>query len=687
MQDYNKNIYGFFKVSLAFLLLTIVAYLPASTFLFYIKNDAFMGYFPPRFFMSESLHAGHLPLWNPYINYGIPQYGDMSSGYWSPINWLIASTIGYNAYTFTCEILLYIFLSGMGMYYLCRHFSCSKMVAFCAGAAYLCCGYNVGHLQHVNWLSGCAFLPFCFLAYRKLLTTQNIINYLLCALAFYFLVSSAHPGIIIAAAYFFFGYIIFQLFTQKNNSLVKSARSLVKINLLLVSLILLLSAGMIAGYLDALPYLTRGDKVSLQDSLLNPTGITSWISLLFPFAVVKNNAWFATDISMRNCYIGILQLALLIILVLGKKIPVQKFLLLMALSFAVLSAGGIAKTIAYHVMPFIGYVRLNGEFRIFTLFSLIVAGSIHFNTILQTNDFKKLTQVLKTLLFICMGVLAFAIINSLVTKESFLLDYISGRSSGSGLKSIVEATTGNDTLLVQSTMQVIFIICLILIFFKKRLRFLPYLIVVELCVASLLNMPFTGVGNNSVAELQIMLNTAPKGIPVPSMAPIKTLETFDEKSKLLGDWSMYGKNIGSTKFVQYPIVLKNSMAYLDTIANAKNVFTSLPFIFNNKKNNEVQVINYTGKSLDIRLSGKNTTALLLQQNYYPHWFANGLHVSPIENAPFISIPIRESEQKVHLEFKPAVVLFWMAFSTVALCLYLVLIFVSPKPRDPSLPHL
>ena len=115
MQVYTNSKRQSVKTIFAFLLILFVAYLPVSTFLFFIKNDAFNGYFPPKFFMSESIHAGYLPLWNPYINYGIPQYGDMSSGYWSPITWLIAGTTGYNAYTFTIEVLAYILIGGIAM--------------------------------------------------------------------------------------------------------------------------------------------------------------------------------------------------------------------------------------------------------------------------------------------------------------------------------------------------------------------------------------------------------------------------------------------------------------------------------------------------------------------------------------------------------------------------------------------
>src|SRR5687768_4484652 len=176
MQDYINSKRRSLKTILAFLLILFVAYLPVSTFLFFIKNDAFSGYFPPKFFMSESIHAGYLPLWNPYINYGLPQYGDMSASYWNPLTWLIASTVGYNAWTLTLEILFYILLSGVGMYRLTRKFTSIKKVAILAGIAYMCCGYNVGHLQHLNWLSGAAFLPWCVYAYSNLAERFSLKN-------------------------------------------------------------------------------------------------------------------------------------------------------------------------------------------------------------------------------------------------------------------------------------------------------------------------------------------------------------------------------------------------------------------------------------------------------------------------------------------------------------------------------
>src|SRR6187549_2828878 len=128
MQVYANSNRLSLKTVLFFIVVLFIAFLPVSTFLFFLKNDAFNGYFPPKFFMSESIHAGHLPLWNPYINFGIPQYGDMSGGYWSPITWLIASTVGYNAYSLTIELLLYILIGGIGLYKLTGFWQLDKRV-------------------------------------------------------------------------------------------------------------------------------------------------------------------------------------------------------------------------------------------------------------------------------------------------------------------------------------------------------------------------------------------------------------------------------------------------------------------------------------------------------------------------------------------------------------------------------
>jgi hypothetical protein len=81
MQVNRKSSWSRPKTALFLFVVLVLAFLPVASFLFFLKNDAFNGYFPSRFFISESLRSEHFPWWNPYINFGLPQYGDMNSGF------------------------------------------------------------------------------------------------------------------------------------------------------------------------------------------------------------------------------------------------------------------------------------------------------------------------------------------------------------------------------------------------------------------------------------------------------------------------------------------------------------------------------------------------------------------------------------------------------------------------------
>ena len=385
--------------------------------------------------MSESIHAGHLPLWNPYINFGIPQYGDMSSGYWSPITWLIASTVGYNAYTFTLEVLLYLLIGGIGMYKLTGSLQLNTHVRTIAAVAFMCCGYNVGHLQHFNWLSGAAFLPWCFWSYNLLLDNSSFKNIIRTVLLFYILVASAHPGITISAFYFFLAYKLFFLFSKNENKSIGQRLKQVSIShLTVIILFVLLGAGMIMGYLDILPHFSRTEKISLADSLLNPTTAQSWLSVIFPFATVKNDVFFNTDVSMRNSYFSLTLLLFFLVSLFGKKTKLQNFLLFTGLFFVLLSAGSIFKTLAYKFIPFIGYVRLNGEFRIFAIFCFIIIAAIELDKFItqQRSFYGAIKWIYYITEIIVIAAIVFGFYKAFNTKESIFYN-VSSISSKQGL--------------------------------------------------------------------------------------------------------------------------------------------------------------------------------------------------------------------------------------------------------------
>lgn len=689
MQKYASKDKQRSRSILFFLIVLLFAYLPATSFIFFLKNDAFTGYFPPKFFMSECIKSGYLPLWNPYINFGIPQYGDISSGFWNPITWIIASTTGYNAYSFTVEVFLYVLLSGIGWYKLSGAFYLHPSVQKISALAYMCSGFMVGHLQHFNWLSGAAFFPWCFWSYHLLLTRYSFKAAIQTALLFYLLIASAHPGITIGTVYFFTAYFLYYTISavQKDRFL-HAIQTIGTSHLWFLFFLLLFSVGLIIGYADILPFFTRGDKVSLNASLGNPTTFQSWISIVLPFVTVKNDVFFQTDIAMRNCYYGITLCIMLFVALFNKKNSLQCFLWIVGVLFLLLSSGGVFKTFAFNYLPFLGYVRLNGEFRIFTINCFILLSAMELDKYIVN---KKTSKVSLKSFFIILGVFfggmtIFGLITSIFNRTGIVFNFqhvALKQGIPSKLKFLIDAIGFYDTLWIQGIIQLVVLFFVNQCFNNRNWRLLVKVVAVDLIIASLLNVPFTGVGRASVANVQTVLNISPKGIPKPLLIPIVQNDTAStEVNLLVGNWSFYNKQIGTTSRVLYPIILKNTNEYFNRIEHStynNQVCTNKPFVFlKDNAASVVELIDYSPQKIWIRINAEKNNSLILQQNNYPHWnYSVGNKKYPVSQygINFMEVPVQKGFSEITLLFEPQWVVFGMAFSALAILICIILLFV------------
>ena len=145
----------------------LVGYWPVSSNLFSLKNDALVYFLPCRYFISESIQSGHLPLWSPYFYMGFPMHGDMQSGAWNPIVILISLFGKYNMTTLQFETLLYVFIAGIGMYKLLGIVGASHFSKLVVAVAYMFCGFIIDTGQITVWTGSAAFIPFVFLYYHR----------------------------------------------------------------------------------------------------------------------------------------------------------------------------------------------------------------------------------------------------------------------------------------------------------------------------------------------------------------------------------------------------------------------------------------------------------------------------------------------------------------------------------------
>jgi uncharacterized membrane protein YfhO len=194
-------------------------------------------------------------------------------------------------------------------------------------------------------------------------------------------------------------------------------------------------------------------------------------------------------------------------------------------------------------------------------------------------------------------------------------------------------------------------------------------------------VPFTGVGKASVAQVQEVLNMSPKGIPVPALKPITQNDTINvAQTGLVGNWSFYNKQPGLTVYAPYPIEL-NSMHTI--FSENKNVLNK-PYLFSIGEAS-IQVNDYTGNSLLVIVTANRNDGLVLQQNYFKHWYYydnKGRSAVGNYNDIFITAPVDSGEHKIRFSFEPTVIRVLMFASAAIFCLFTILAFFLHYRKNP-----
>ncbi|HCY90019.1 MAG TPA: hypothetical protein DHV17_07150, partial [Chitinophagaceae bacterium] len=157
------------KHAICLLLICVIGYWPLSTGLFSLKNDAFVYFLPNRFMASDAIRQGMLPYWSPYFYMGYPLHGDMQSGVWNPVVWIFSAISTYNMYSLHAETLLYMFLSGVGLYKLLgtgNHHAYTKLAL---AVGFMFSGFIIDTAQITVWTASAAGIPFVMLYFHRLI--------------------------------------------------------------------------------------------------------------------------------------------------------------------------------------------------------------------------------------------------------------------------------------------------------------------------------------------------------------------------------------------------------------------------------------------------------------------------------------------------------------------------------------
>lgn len=638
------------KLKFPFLLLVVclIAYLPLSSFLFALKNDAFAYNFPNKYFFSEALRKGYIPTWNPYLNYGFPLYADPGFAWWNPITWFFG-LIGYNVYIFSIEILLYIYIAGLGMYWLCRKLNLSPFTSFAIGCMFMCSGFFIGNLQHINFITCTAFLPWLVGSWINFQHKANIKTAFFFSIAAYLLCTGGHPAIPVASAFFIFLLTILY-FINFHSSINTKTFILNQFKILILTLILLLP--LLLSYLQILPYYSRTGSVDHSASA--DTGFTfpSFISLLYPFATIRNYNLFMTDVSMRNIYFTIPGLLFFISFLLNKQkqkiqIKIQIIFFIAGLVMLILAMGGKIKEVLYDHLPLFSWIRTNGEFRVFLIFSFLICAAFEIE---KAFDGKKTNTVLFRKLMLIVLIVSTLLLILLLFFRPWFNFHLVESSFINSLKNFLDSMDFNQTLFISVCVTTLLAACYFFIRNNSKKVFLIILLA-DVVLSCWLLLPITGVGKTSVSGIQKIINKSPEGFPSPLTTSSASEPLSEEEKALIVNWQWYNKKINHTP-IDYPSQLKSTQRFLESKDTA--AVLNKPFIFltsGNSQGSEVSRFSPSGFVINIQKTQRDTLVVL--QNWFPGWnaYLNGKKV-PIEKYKenFIAVPVSEETKLIQFEF-------------------------------------
>ena len=642
---------------LIFVLFLFAAYLPVFLPFFHIKNDLVTQNLPTRFVISESLYSGYFPWWNPYINFGNPQYGDMNGGYWNPFLWLIAKTWGYSIWSITLEEMFYVLIGGYGIYLLCKEISFTKFTAIIAGLSYMSSGYILGHLQHFVWITGTAFFPyvlFYFIRIHKDAVLKNFISGGCCTMLF---LSSTHPGLVIGALYFF-GFIFICIYGLRKDIAFYHRRFWL-VNILFLIVTILLSIVILTSNIEVLLHISRGHKVSLNEALLAPTPLYSYLSLLFPMAL-QSSSFLDSDIAMRNTWIGIyLLIGLLLFFRYSNKRLIASTVFIL-LFFMLLSAGGWFKTLAYYILPFIGYVRLNGEFSYFVLLTMILAGAAgmdrYYNPRPSAQIPPRPMPLLRPFSWLCLFTLLLSL-TFILFRHNINIPPGDWKQK---IKGIIDTLTFWHLLFLQSILLGLTLATLVWSGSSKTKTAL--VIAANLILTCWLILPFTGLGMASKSNRQQLISSEPKGIhPQEQKALNKTqfLDTIYTRDLIL--LGSYTKKIGYPAEEAYPIEVNTAEKFFSDSA-LFHFISQQSWVFLSKDttlgiatrfdSSAIHINTFGPGHLDLTVNDANYRYLTFLQNDYPYWKVK-LDGRPVTHftgfRTFITVPLPSAPQH-HVEF-------------------------------------
>lgn len=602
------------------LLLSVFAYWQLSFLKYSVTHDMINCWIPWRYYISECFQNHIFPFWNPYQQLGYPIHADLQGPSWYLESILLSITTGQTNYTLHFLFVFYVFIAGMGMYFLSLCFHNNKMVAFLIGASYMLGGFFVGHVQHFYAIIGAAWLPYIILNYYKMFVEKSYLRALYAAIFVFFNLTGGNHTFTIILIYLFitiFGYFIFSAIREKNK---KDIIQFLKLNLLFGFVTLVFASVVLVAFYQTTPYIARLSGMIYKHAAVCPLSPQSLLSLLLPFSTINSVDFFNTDQSMCNVYVGIITLVFILLAFINKKQPFEKVLFAFAIICLVASFGAYTPVhkFLFHYFPLINRFRFPSYFSLFSTLIFLLLGGKQLALMLSEKEIN-LKKLLRIAIIIALALLALVII-AFVKNQSQPFFFFNKFNT---IFDFLKSASLYQNIIFQGTIQLLllglFIATLTTSLKKHWINITSILIVLDLFIALQLNIAYVGFSPNSPKELHDYILTLPKNFPIPpNNNIIENTEEIGQKHGLYRNTSIFHKRISAGVFNSY--AFKNYAMLVDSFPHLFIVMQNNPLlyfsdhIYSNSEISKLDSVTTTNKTIILSDHDYKTIAPQIEKN-------------------------------------------------------------------------
>jgi hypothetical protein len=140
-----------------------------------IPWDAKAHFYPQFVFLSNALHAGDSPFWNPYVFAGHPQIADPQSLMFAPVFLALAAAVERPSFAlFDAAVFFHLAVGGVGVILYARDRGWGEIGALVAALAFAFGGSAIWRVQHVEQVMSLSWLALALWALARALERRSL---------------------------------------------------------------------------------------------------------------------------------------------------------------------------------------------------------------------------------------------------------------------------------------------------------------------------------------------------------------------------------------------------------------------------------------------------------------------------------------------------------------------------------